>query len=127
MLRFSAIILSFVFLFINSGLHLDFHFCNDELTEISVNHDQEHCVKEVKDCCVNCDDFHLDTDNDNDQFVEVQNKVSKFNLALFVNTQFNIIEFNNEEQQKAKSLFYSNTSPPDKDLYKLNCQFCFYG
>lgn len=127
MIRLSAIILSFAYLLINSGLHIDLHFCDDELTEVSLNHDEEHCVKEVMECCINCDDVHLNTDNENDQFVEAIKKAkNKFSVPIVPNQSIRI-EFNSLEQRKDYALFYSDSSPPDKDLYKLNCQFCFYG
>tara|TARA_B110000211_G_C13961608_1_gene500835 strand:+ start:79 stop:462 length:384 start_codon:yes stop_codon:yes gene_type:complete len=127
MLKFSSIILSFTFLLLNSGLHIDFHYCNDELTEVSLNHSEDHCDTVSKKCCVSCDDIHLNIENDNDQFNNDVQRLKKYPVYSILTTSNTPEVFFSEKQKKVKSQFYSNSSPPKEKLYQLNCQYCFYG
>ena len=119
--------MSFTFLLLNSGLHIDFHYCNDELTEVSLNHSEDHCDMVSNSCCISCDDVHLNIENDNDQFnndVKLLIKQPVYSALTKVNTSE---IFFSDKQKKVKSRFYSNSSPPEEKLYQLNCQYCFYG
>lgn len=127
MLKISSIILSFTFLLLNSGLHIDFHYCNDELTEVSLNHSEDHCEMVSKKCCISCDDVHVNIDNENDQFSDnVKLSIKHPSYSVFTSVKTPEV-FESQKQKKVKSRFYSNSSPPKEKLYKLNCQYCFYG
>lgn len=127
MLKISTIILSFTYLLLNSGLHIDFHYCNEQLTEVSLNHDEDHCEMKSDDCCISCDDVHINIENDNDQFSDkIKNSITHPYLPLKFNKKLPNV-FKSSKQKKVKSQFYSNSSPPKERLYQLNCQYCFYG
>ena len=123
---FSSISLSILFLIVSLNIHLDLHYCHDELTEISFNHnDDEHCGGMKANTCTSCEDVHIELDNEQDQIsFDFKTKVNHFNLPDWKPEITTIHK--SLVKQKINVLNGSDSSPPPK-LYKLYSKYCFYG
>lgn len=125
-MKLFSIALAISYLFLNSGIHIDMHFCEDNLTEISLSHQETKCNSAVMECCKSCDDIHIDLENDNDEFSETV--PTKTDFAIKENQKIKTKPTLVLSSKNQTNLFYSgNNSPPKERVYILNCQLCFYG
>lgn len=120
-----SIILGIFVLAVSLNIHLDFHYCHDELTEVSFSHQEEHCGGLKKGQCSGCKDVHITLENEQDQVF--QERVFNLYFTLFkVKTHLYSFNANLIDEIKINDFSGNNSSPPHK-LYKLYSRYCFYG
>lgn len=140
--NYFVLLLSFVFICLNTGLTLNMHYCQGELESVtSVFQQSETCCAasdqnktsiENHSCCVSVVDDH-DNCCSNDVFF-IKDTVEKINSSV-LDTNFqkilqsyhnnrNIIHFKKQLNRVFK-LFYSfqSNAPP---LYNLYCRFVYF-
>lgn len=110
---------------VSLNISLDLHYCHDELTEISFNHnDGEHCGGMKANTCTSCEDVHIQLDNEQDQiYHDFKTKIKHLNFLVWKSGVLTIQ--NSLVKQKFIVLHGSDSSPPK--LYKLYSKYCFYG
>lgn len=122
-----SILFSLLILFTSNSWHVVIHYCHDEVTDISFNHDNTSKCGDNNggDCGKCCDDAHIEFESEQsyinaDYFVTApiifNNQISKF-----------LYDYSHFIEEASTILVGSNSSPPQRKIYLQNCSLVLYG
>lgn len=124
--------LAMFYLMVNSGLAFNIHYCGGKLANVSTALSEAFCSDEVKTCCsekkVNngcCSNETVELDAVGDDLAVI-NDFSELSVNVILEN-LSEVTFCGDDIERIESFngfSYQSNAPP---LYKLYCQYTFYG
>lgn len=127
MKKIAAILISFLYLFLSTGLVIRMHYCQDQLISVSIYGEAQKCccamADEESNCCT--DKQVVVQMEQKDQLVLSNTPVLSDLLAILLNNIIYELKTRVLSQQAETSCF--ELPPPKVPAWKLGCSFLFYG
>jgi hypothetical protein len=127
MQKIAVILISFLYLFLSTGLVIRIHYCQDQLISVSIYGEAQKCCCAVADEESNCctDKQVVVQMEQEDQVVTSISPVLSDLQAILINSLFPELKTQVLSHQAETSCF--DLPPPKVPAWKLGCSFLFYG